>query len=89
MCQIQIEMLKDMLTIYFFSFYPFRHEGELNYPPVSGTYVLKLQQRGVLDVVNRNRHVMEPYSDIVDDVLVNLCEYIRRTGDPFSQQKRE
>ena len=39
-----------------FSFYPFRHEGESKYPPVSGTYLLKFQQPGVLDVVNRNRH---------------------------------
>ena len=60
-----------------FSFYLFRHEGELKYPPVSGTYLLKLQQPSVLDVVNRNRHIMEPYSDIADDALVNLivsCE---------------
>ena len=60
-----------------FSFYLFRHEGELKCPPVSGTYLLKLQQPSVLDVVNRNRHIMEPYSDIADDALVNLivsCE---------------
>ena len=30
---------------------------------------------------------MQPYSNIVDDALVNLCESIRSTGDPFSQQK--
>ena len=40
---------------------------------------MKLQQSGILDVVNRNRH-MEPNSDIVDDALVNLCENIRDTG---------
>ena len=56
-----------------FSFCPFRHEGELKYAPVSGTYLLKLQQPNVLDIVNRNRHIMESYSDIVDDALVNLC----------------
>ena len=28
-----------------FSFYPFQHEGELKYPPVSGAYLLKLQQQ--------------------------------------------
>ena len=43
-----------------FSFYPFRHEGELKYPPVSGTYLFEPQQSGVLDVTNRNRHSMEP-----------------------------
>ena len=40
---------------------------------------MKLQQSGILVVVNRNRH-MEPNSDIVDDALVNLCENIRDTG---------
>ena len=72
-----------------FLFYPFQHEGELKYLPVSRTYLLKLQQTGVLDVVNRNRHIMEPYSDIVDDALVNLCENIRSTGDPSSQQEND
>ena len=50
---------------------------------------MKLQQPGVLDVVNRNRNIMEPYSDIVDDALVSLCENIRSTGDPFSQQEND
>ena len=54
------------------------------FPPVSGTYLLKLQQPSVLDVVNRNRHIMEPYSDIADDALLNFCENIRSTRAPFS-----
>ena len=48
---------------------------------------MKLQQPGILGVVNRNIHIMEPYSDIVDDVLVNLCENIRSIGDPFFSQQ--
>ena len=72
-----------------FSYYPFRDEGELKYPPVSGTYLLKIQQPGVLDVVNRNGHIMESYSDIVDDVLVNICENVRSAADPFSQQEND
>ena len=72
-----------------FSFNPFRHEGELKYPPISRTYLLKLQQPGVLDVVNRNRHIMKLYCDIVDDALVNLCENIRNIGDSFSQQEND
>ena len=71
-----------------FLFYPFQHE-ELKYLPVSRTYLLKLQQAGGLDVVNRNRHIMEPYSEIVDDALVNLCENIRSTGDPSSLQEND
>ena len=32
---------------------------------------------------------MEAYSDSVDDALVNLCENIRSTGDPLSQQEND
>ena len=32
---------------------------------------------------------MEPYSDIVDDPFVNLCENIRSAGDLFSQQEND
>ena len=60
-------------------FYLFRHEGESKYPPVSGTYLLKLQQPGVLYVVKRNRHIIETCSDIVDDASVNLCKNARST----------
>ena len=50
---------------------------------------MKIQQPGVLDVVNRNGHIMESYSDIVDDVLVNICENMRSVADPFSQQEND
>ena len=71
-------MLRNMLTVYFF-FHLFRHEGESKYPSVSGTYLLKLQQPGVLYVVKRNRHITETCSDIVDDASVNLCKNTRST----------
>ena len=72
----------DYVHYLHFSFYLFCHEGEL-----AGSCLWKLQQANVLYVVNRNKHIMEPYSAIVDDVLVNLCESIRSNGDPFSQQE--
>ena len=50
---------------------------------------MKLHQPGVLDKVNKNRYTMEAYSDSVDDALVNLCENIRCTGDPLSQQEND
>ena len=58
-----------------FSFYPFRIEEYLKLPPITGTYFKKLQEPGVLDVINRNRRnraIMEPFSDVVDEVLLNL-----------------
>ena len=50
---------------------------------------MKLPQPGVLDVVNRNWHIIEHYSDIVEDALVNLCENIKSTGHPFSQHEND
>ena len=44
-----------------FSFYPFRIEEYLKSPPITGTYFEKLQETGLLDVINRNRPMMEPF----------------------------
>ena len=35
------------------------------------TYFEKLQEPGVLDVIKRNRAMMKPFSDVVDEVLIN------------------
>ena len=51
-----------------FVFYPFRHEEELKYT-VTGTYFAKLQEPAVLNIINRNKSVMEPYGDMVEPNL--------------------
>ena len=55
-----------------FSFYPFRTEEPLMLTPITGTYFEKFQEPGVLDIINRKRAMMEPFSDAVDEVLLNL-----------------
>ena len=65
-----------------FSLYLFRIEEHLKLPPITGTYFKKLQEPGVLDVINRNRAIMEPFSDVVDKALLNLQSNL----DAFPQQ---
>ena len=55
-----------------FSFYPFRDESNLNHLPISRNYLAKLQQPEVLNVVNQNELVMEPFSDFVDAASKSL-----------------
>ena len=50
-----------------FSFYPFRDEEPLKSPPFMASYVIKLQEPGVMNIINRNRSVMEPFSEIVEE----------------------
>ena len=50
-----------------FSFYPFRDEEPLKFPPFMVSYVMKLQEPGVMNIINRNRSVMEPFSEIVEE----------------------
>ena len=54
-----------------FLFYPFRSEKELlsGVPP---TYQTTLSNRNVLQVVNRNKQIFEPYGDIVEQAFVNF-----------------
>ena len=65
-----------------FSLYLFRIEEHLKLPPITGTYFKKLQEPGVLDVINRNRAIMKPFSDVIDEALLNLQSNL----DAFSQQ---
>ena len=41
------------------SFYPFRVEEQLKSPPFTSSYVMQLQEPGVMDIINRKRFVME------------------------------
>jgi len=71
-----------------FSFYPFRNEEHLKSPPFTGTYFAKLQEPGVIEVINRNKAVMEPYSEMVDQALSNLSSAVTNP-DAFSQQEND
>ena len=72
-----------------FSFYPFRTEEYLMLPPITGTYFEKLQEPGVLDVINRKRNMMEPFSDVVDEVLLNLQSNLNAFPQQESDENQE
>ena len=64
-------------------FYSFRVEEYLKLQPITGIYLENRQKPGVLDVINRNRAMMEPLSDVDDNALMNLQSNL----DAFLQQK--
>ena len=66
-------------------FSPFRHEEQFKSPPFTDTFAIKLQKPGVIDIINRNRSVTEPYADITEQALANLNAELTNL-DAFSQQ---
>ena len=71
-----------------FTFYPFRDEVYLKSPPMTETYFAKLQELGVMDIINRNKAIMEAFGEIVDQALSNLCSDVTNP-DSFSQQEND
>ena len=71
-----------------FTFYPFRDEAYLKSPPMTGTYFVKLQEPGVMDIINRNKTIMEPFGEIVDQALSNLRSDVTNP-DSFSQHEND
>ena len=49
---------------------------------------MKLQELGVMDIINRNRSIMEPFSEIVEEALANLTAHLTNP-DAFSQQEND
>ena len=68
-----------------FMFYPFRSEQELKSND-TGSYVEKLQEAGVIDVINRNKLVFEPYGDLVEAALLSLRTNLASNQDSYSNQ---
>ena len=68
-----------------FMYYPFRSEGELLDP----SYMEKLSQQGVLDIVNQNKQKIEPFGDLVDEAFGNYRAELDTNLDPFAQQENE
>ena len=48
-----------------FTFYPFRDEAYLKFPPITEKYVAKLQELGVMDILSRKKAIMKSFSEIV------------------------
>ena len=71
-----------------FSFYLFRNEEELKSPPVIGSYQVKLLEPGVINIINRNKATVEPFSELVDQALLGVHSDIH-SHDGFSQQEND
>ena len=73
---------------YFFMFYSFHDECELKVgQPLS--YASKLSKPGILEIINNNKCLLEPDSDLANNVFLNR-EYkvdISSSWGPFSQQE--
>ena len=65
--------------------YPFRDQKELlsANPP---TYASKFSEPGVIDLVNQNYSLVEPFATIVDNTFLRLNSDIDNIMDPYGQQ---
>ena len=71
-----------------FRLYPFRDEKEfLSGNPL--TYVSKLSEAGVIEVVNQNYSLVEPFATIVDDAFLRISCDTDRNVDPYGQQEND
>ena len=71
-----------------FMFYPFRNEQDLM-SDNSGTYCEKLQEPGVIDIINRNKQVFEPYGNLVESALLNLRTNLASNQDSYANQEND
>ena len=77
-----------MRTICFFMFFPFRKESEL-ISDEFGTYMGKLNEPEVLDVVNINKQKFEPFAELIETALANLHENLCHNSDSHAQQEND
>ena len=70
-------------------FYPFRDEMEIN-GKYLGTYKEKISEPGVLDIVNANKLLIEPYGDLVNAAFAHFHDNeINYNIDSHGQQENE
>ena len=71
-----------------FMYYPFRDEKELlsGNPP---TYASKLSELGVIDLVNQNYSLVEPFTTIVDNTFLRLSSDNDNILDLYDQQEND
>ena len=69
-----------------FMHYPFRDEKELlsGNPP---TYVNKLSEPGIIEVVNQSYSLVEPFATIVDEAFLRISCDIASNMDPYGQRE--
>ena len=69
-----------------FMFYPFRSEEQLKARELL-SYSAKLLEAEVINVVNENKSLVEPFSDIVDEAFLHFRSDLTPSWDPFLQQE--
>ena len=71
-----------------FMYYPFRDEKQLISvnPP---TYASKHSKLGVIDLVNQNYSLVEPFATIADNAFLRLSSDIDNIMDPYGQQEND
>ena len=77
-----------ILRVMLFMFYHFRNKCKLKRgrPP---SHCSKLNESGVLNVVNTNKGLVEPFSHLVDAAFVQFRADLTPNCDPFSQQEND
>ena len=63
-------------------FCPYRSEENIK-SVNSGTFSKKLQEAGVLDIVNRNKQLFEPYGELAQSALLNLRKKLKLQSRGF------
>ncbi|XP_066928370.1 uncharacterized protein [Clytia hemisphaerica] len=69
-------------------YYPFRNENEL-LSQEHNSYTQKLFEPGVVEMIERNRALIQPYSGLVDDALVRFRTDITLNMNDFEQQEND
>ena len=82
----KIKRPEDYAHHLLFLYYPFRSEDEL-VSQNSQTYIEKLQEPGVIDVINTNKTLIEPFSEIVDEAFEQFLNTNVSVPDAYSQQE--
>ena len=77
------EFAHHLLMLYM----PFRNEDELL--SENNSYIEKLNEPGVLNIINRNRLLIHPYSDLVDEALVRFRNDMTINLNDFEQQEND
>jgi len=71
-----------------FMFLPFRSENELK-GTESGLYTEKLLEPGIIDIINRNKLINEPFGEFVEDAFLHFSEQNANGLDPAGEQENE
>ena len=63
---------------------PFRDESDLNFD-IRPSYTNKIAEPGVTDVINTNRVLIEPFSNTVDEALLEYSQTEMNNGEAIEQ----